>query len=157
LEFGGNCEFAGLIFGRWWRSFFIRLIRVMPIASIGSVVRVTPRDDLQILRGKDDYEIVDDRTPFRVRVLGIIREDDVLIGVSGPAIDGHPRYDGLIAPLLVRCDGSRWESDVLSGVNFKVGSMVARRVSSFPVGHPDGTVIDSYPYIMRYGIIESET
>ena len=128
----------------------------MPIASIGSVVRVTPGDELQILRGKSDYEFVDDRSPFRVRVSDIIHEDGVLIGVSGPVIDGHARYHGLIATLLVRCDDSHWESDVRSGVNFKIGSAVAHRVSDFPVGHPEGTEIDSYPHIVRYGSIESE-
>ena len=128
----------------------------MAIASIGSVVRITAGDELQVLRGKGDYEFVDDRSPFRVRVSDLIREDGVLIGVSGPVVDGLPRYHGLIATLLVRCDDSHWESDVRSGVNFKIGPTVARRVGGFPVGHPDGTAIDCYPHIVRYGIIESE-
>ena len=119
-------------------------------------MRVTPGDELQVLRGKGAYELVEDRSPFRVRVSDIICEDGVLIGVSGPVIDGHARYHGLVATLLVRCDDSHWESDVRSGVNFKIGSTVARRVRDFPVGHPDGTVIDSYPHIVRYGSIESE-
>ena len=110
----------------------------MPIASIGSVVTVTPSDQLQILHGKDDYELVDDRSPFSVRVSDIIREDGILIGVSGSVIDGHRRYHGLIATLLVRCDDSHWESDKSSGVNFKIGSTVARRVCGIPVGYPDG-------------------
>src|SRR4051794_30035810 len=119
----------------------------MPIATIGEVVRITPGDQLQIVRGKGDCEFVEDRTPFKVRVSDIMREDGVLIGVSGPVIDGHPRYHGLIATLLTRMDDSHWETDIHSGVNFKVGRSVARRVRGFPHGHPDGTEIDSYPYI----------
>jgi len=128
----------------------------MPIASIGSIVKVTPGDELQILHGENDYELVDDLSPFRVRVSDIIREDGVLIGISGPVIDGHERFHGLIATLLIRADHSHWESDVRSLVNFKVGSTVARRVNSYPVWHPEGTLIDSFPYIVRFGVIESE-
>ena len=128
----------------------------MAIASIGVVVRVTPGDDLQILRGKGDYELVDDRSPFRVRVSGVLREDDEVIGVTGPVIDGHPRYHGLIATLLTRVDDSHWETDAHSGVNFKIGRSIAHRVSGFPHGHPEGTMIDEYPHIVRYGSIDVE-
>ena len=128
----------------------------MPIASIGSVVRVTPGDRLQIVRGKGDHEFVEDRTPFRVKVADIIREDGALIGVSGTVIDGHPRYHGLIATLLIRLDDSHWELETHSAANFKLGSTVARRVSGVALSQPDGTVIDSYPHIVRYGSIDSE-
>lgn len=126
----------------------------MPIASIGAIVRVTPGDELQIVRGKGDHEFVEDRSPFRVRVSDILREDGALIGVSGPVIDGHSRYHGLVATLLTRMDDSHWETDTRSGVNFKVGRSVAHRVSGLPHSHPDGTQIDEYPHIVRYGSID---
>ena len=126
----------------------------MPIASIGTVVRVTPGDELQIVRGKGDHEFVDDMSPFRVRVADILRDDGVLIGVTGPVIDGHPRYHGLVATLLTRIDDSHWETDTHSGVNFKVGRSVAHRVGGLPHSHPDGTEIDEYPFIVRYGSID---
>jgi hypothetical protein len=128
----------------------------MAIASIGTVVRVTPGDDLQVVRGLGDQEWVDDRSPFRVRVSNILREDGILIGVSGPVIDGHPRYHGLVATLLTRIDDSHWETDTRSGVNFKVGPSVARRVGGLPHSHPDGTLIDGFPFIVRYGNIDVE-
>ena len=127
----------------------------MPIATIGAVVRVTPRDDVQIIQGENDHEFVDDKTPFRVKVEGIIWEEGALIGVFGPVIDGHSGYHGLIATLLTRSDNSQWETDVRSAVNFKLGSTVARRVPGFPHRHPEGTVLDGFPKIVRYGTIEA--
>ena len=126
----------------------------MPIASIGTIVRVMPADELQILRGKGDYEFVDDRSPFRVKVTDMLREDGVLIGVTGPVIDGHPRFHGLIATLLVRFDDSHWETDTHSGANFKIGRTIAYRVPGFSHTHPEGTKIDDYPHIVRYGCID---
>ncbi len=126
----------------------------MPIASIGTVVRVTPGDRLQIVHGKDDYEFVDDRSSFRVRVAEILQEDGALIGVAGPVVDGPPRYQGLVATLLTRIDNSHWESDTHSGANFSVGRTVARRVRSFPHSHPDGIKLDEYPFVVRYGSID---
>lgn len=84
----------------------------------------------------------------------LLHENGVLIGVSGPVIDGHPRYQGLIATLLTRLDDSHWESDTHSGVNFKIGRSVAHRVSGLPHTHPDGTEIEGYPFIVRYGSID---
>ena len=77
----------------------------MPIATIGAEVRVTPGDEIQILRAKGDYEFVDDRTPFTVRVEDVLREDGAVIGVVGPVISGPSRYTGMVATLLTRLDG----------------------------------------------------
>lgn len=117
-------------------------------------MRVTPGDELQIVRGKGDHEFVDDRSPFRVRVSEVLRENGVVIGVTGPVVDGHPRYQGFVATLLTRIDGSQWETDTHSGVNFKIGRNVAHRVGGFPHYHPEGTEINEYPYILRYGSID---
>jgi hypothetical protein len=128
----------------------------MPIATTNAVLTVTPQDLLQILRGKDDSEFVDDRTPFKMRVSEIMREDGVIIGVFGPVIDGPHRYTGMIATLLTRLDGSRWETDMHTQANFKVGQSPARRVADYPHSHPDGTVIDSYPHILRFGGVDAD-
>lgn len=126
----------------------------MPIATIGVEVRVTPSDEIQILRGNGDYEFVDDRTPFTVRVEDVLREDGSVIGVFGPVIAGPSRYTDMVATLLTRLDGSRWEHEVHSATNFKIGIARAQRVAGFPHSHPDGTEIDGYPQIVRYGGID---
>ncbi|HXI50400.1 MAG TPA: hypothetical protein VNH84_02820 [Candidatus Saccharimonadales bacterium] len=128
----------------------------MPIASIGGVLRVTPEDEIQIFRGAGDYEFVDDKSPFKVRVTETLLEDGVLIGVIGPIIEGHPRYSGLVATLLTRIEGSNWELDMHSGANFVIGPTPARRVPGFPHYHPEGTAVDGYPVILRYGGVDAD-
>jgi hypothetical protein len=78
----------------------------MPIATIGVLLTVSPGDALQIVSARDEYEIVDDRSPFTLRVAEILHEDGTIIGVAGPIIDGHPRYLGKIATLTLRTDNS---------------------------------------------------
>jgi len=128
----------------------------MPLATINAILTVTPHDQLQILSGKGDYEIVDDRTPFRMRVSEVMREGDVIIGVFGPVTDGPSRYTGMTATLLTRLDGSRWETDMHTQANFKVGPTQARRVPDYPHSHPDGTVVDGYPQILRFGGVDAD-
>src|SRR4051812_30778954 len=123
----------------------------MPIATINAILTVTPQDLLQILRDPGDWELVDDRTPFTIRVSEIMRESGVIIGVFGPVIDGCDRYQAMIATLLTRLDGSRWETDMRTQANFKVGQSPARRVANHSHWHPEGTVIDSYPQIIGFG------
>jgi len=84
-----------------------------------------------------------------------LQEDGAIIGVAGPVIDGHPRYLGKIATLTIRTDNSHWESDMFSGTNFKVGPTIARRIPAFPLGHPEGTEVDGYPFIIRYGRVDA--
>jgi len=128
----------------------------MPIAAIGVVLKVTPGDDIQIVRGEGDYELVDDRSPFSLKVSELLYEGGILIGVAGPVVDGHPRYRGLVATLMTRIDGSHWETDMHSAAGFKVGSSVARRVTEFSHFHPEGVAIDGYPVIIRYGSVDAE-
>jgi hypothetical protein len=128
----------------------------MPIGTINGVLTVTPQDLIQILRGKGDYEFVDDKTPFKMRVSEIMRERGAIIGVFGPVIDGSGRYAGMTATLLTRLDGSQWENDMHTQANFKVGPTFARRVADYPHSHPDGTVIDRYPQIIRFGGVDAD-
>lgn len=124
----------------------------MPIACIGTIVEVTPGDEIQIIHA-GGHEFIDDREPFRVRVDEVMREDGVVVAVVGPVISGPNRYSGLIATLMLRIDGADWERDQRSAANFKVSISKARRVADFPIGHPDGTSTDGYPLILRYGSI----
>src|SRR5881275_517795 len=96
------------------------------IAIIGAEVRVTPGDDVQIVLGAGKHEFSDDRSPFSLRVAGIMEDAGNIIGVFGDVISGHERYRGLIATLIVRLDHSDWQRDNRSAANFKVGRSVAR-------------------------------
>ena len=128
----------------------------MPIASLNAVLTVTPQDLIQILHSENDYAFIDDKTPFRMRVSEVMREDGTIIGVFGPVIDGPSRYLGMTATVLTRLDGSRWETDMHTQANFKIGPTSARRVSDYPHTHPDGTAIDGYPQIVRFGKVDAD-
>ena len=124
------------------------------IADIGTEVQVTPSDEVQVVRGPHEHEFIDDRSPFCVRVSGILEESGQLVGVFGEVISGHERYRHQTATLLVRLDHSDWSRDNRSAANFKVGRGVARPNGKLPAHHPEGTDISGYPYLMRYGSLD---
>jgi len=126
------------------------------VAKIGTDVRVTPSDDIQIIYSKGHSEFVEDRSSFSFRVSGLIEEAGEVIGVYGGVISGHDRYRGKIVTLLVRLDHSDWRSDNRSAANFKVGEYVARPNGHYPIWHPDGTDV-GFPVILRYGSIDSRS
>ncbi len=126
-----------------------------PIAQMGSVVEVSPSDEIQIVFGLGDYEFVNDRSPFSVTVEGLIRQGEKVIGIYGPVTSGHERYKGLTATLLLRLDNSDWTRDNHSAAGFKVGRGSARPNGRHPVWHPEGTDIEGFPFITRYGTIDS--
>jgi hypothetical protein len=126
------------------------------IGIVGTEVQVTPADPLQIVfGGGGNYEFVDDRSPFSLRVDGMLEEAGEIIGVFGDVISGHPRYQGQIATLLLRLDNSNWRRDNHSMANFKVGRSVARPNGKHPFYHPEGTDVEGYPFIMRFASIDS--
>ena len=47
------------------------------IADIGTVLRVTPDDDLEIASGEGVYDFCDDRTPFYFRVEGHLYDGQI--------------------------------------------------------------------------------
>jgi hypothetical protein len=126
-----------------------------PIGKIGTVVTVTPDDIIQIVLAPERHEYIDDRSPFCVRVAGIMEEAGETIAVFGDVISGHERYRGKIATLLVRLDRSDWRRDNRSAANFKVGTSVARLNGKYPFYHPDGTSIDGFPFVIRFGSLDS--
>jgi hypothetical protein len=125
------------------------------IAQIGTEVRVTPGDDVQIVFAPGRHEFTDDRSPFSLRVAGVIKESGVVIGVFGEVISGHQRYRGQTATLLVRLDHSDWKRDNRSAANFKVGRGIARPNGKHPFYHPEGSDIEGFPFIVRYGSLDS--
>jgi hypothetical protein len=128
-----------------------------PIAKIGTEVHVTPADELQIVFGPGNSQFIDDRSPFSVRVTGLLEEDGNIIGVFGDVLTGHERYRDQIATLLVRFDHSDWRRDNRSGANFKVGSTVARPNGKHPFYHPEGTDIEGFPFILRFASLDSRS
>jgi hypothetical protein len=52
-------------------------------------------------------------------------------------------------------DNADWGRDNRSAAQFKVGRSPARPNGKHPFYHPDGTDIDGFPFIMRFGSIDS--
>jgi hypothetical protein len=122
------------------------------IADIGALLEVTPQDELWVKLGVEACEHIRDFSPFQMRVAGRIEDDGSLIGVFGPVIGGAPRYQGLVASVLVRLDGSDWDRSTQA--NFKVGPRRAERVPRYDFRDPRGTEIRGLPVIGRFGRIE---
>ena len=124
------------------------------IADIGTVLRLTPHDDLQIALGDGVYRDSDDRTPFYFRVQGHLYDGQLFYGLFGPVVSGPSRYERLICNILVRTDATDWRKETRSQVNFKVGPSVVTRNHREHFGHPDGTCLEGYPRISRFGLVE---
>ena len=124
------------------------------IADIGTVLRLTPDDDLQIVLGDGVYCNSDDRTPFNFQVQGRIYDGQLFYGLFGPVLSGPSRYERLICNILVRTDATDWWNETRSQVNFKVGRSVVIRNHYKHFNHPDGTCLEGYPRISRFGMVE---
>ena len=124
------------------------------IADIGSLLEVTPRDDIWVKTSADGCEYVRDLSPFQMRVTGVIHDHGRLIGVYGAVVGGSEPYQRLIASLLVRLDGSDWTQDRSTQANFKVGPVRVERVSAYDYRDPHGTEIAGFPVIGRFGNVE---
>ena len=124
------------------------------IAEIGSILEVTPQDEIWIRTSAGPCEYVRDFSPFRLRVEGLHEERGSLFGVFGPVVGGAPRYQGLTASVLVRLDDSDWKRDRFTQANFKVGPTSVRRVVAYDFHDPRGTEIDGFPEIGRFGHVE---
>jgi hypothetical protein len=125
-----------------------------PIAQIGSILEVTPQDEIWIKTSAEPCEYVRDFCAFRLRVEGLLEERGAVFGVFGPVVGGAPRYQGLIASVLVRLDDSDWTRDRSTQANFKVGPTSVRRVVAYDFRDPRGTEIDGFPEIGRFGHVE---
>jgi hypothetical protein len=128
--------------------------RMAFIADVGTVLRVTPQDDLQVASGDGVWCFCDDRTPFYFRVQGPLYDGQLFYGLFGPVLSGPPRYEGLTCNILVRTDATDWRNETRSQVNFKVGPGVVTRNHREHFGHPEGTCLAGFPRISRFGLVE---
>src|SRR5215207_8885150 len=124
------------------------------IADIGTVLRLMPQDDLQIALGDGVWDFCNDQTPLTFRVQGHLFDGQLFYGLFGPVVSGPSRYEGLICNILVRTDATDWRKEVRGQVNFKVGPGVVTRNHCHHFGHPDGTRLEGYPRISRFGLVE---
>ena len=135
-----------------------------PLATIGALVEVTPWDELQHwLDAETPWTFVDDRTPFRFRVAGELRDDGFFYGLHGPVESGPERYLGLICSIMLRYDESDWHTSTECGASFRVAPSIARRVANYdPSDHcdipfylyPDAIEVEGYPRTSRFGGIQ---
>jgi hypothetical protein len=122
------------------------------LATVGTLVRVTPWDDLQYWRCAEAvWEFVDDRTPFVFRVQGWLEDGHIAYGLYGPVVNGPERYRDLMCSIIVREDGSDWRVESRSSAGFKVGPGVVVRNHEHDFRHPEGTILEGYPRISRFG------
>ena len=128
-----------------------------PIAQIGTKVTVTPAEEVQIIYSPGNHEFVDDRSPFAMMVEGVLKQEGQVVGVYGSVVSGHERYCNQIATLLVRLEGSDWRRDNRSAAGFWVGKSIAHPNGKYPVYHPEGGDIEGFPYIIRFGSIDSRS
>ena len=127
------------------------------IATIGTEVMVTPGADIQIVLRPDRFKFIDDRSPFSIRVGGILEDDGTIIGIYGNIISGHARYRDQIATLFLRVDNADWRKDNRSGSNFKIGQNMANLNGKNHFSHPEGSDIGHFPFIIGYGSIDSRS
>ena len=124
------------------------------IADTGAVLRLTPQDDLQIAWGDGVYDSCDDQTPFYFQVQGHLYDGQLFYGLFGPVLSGPSRHEGLICNILVRTDATDWRNETRGQVNFKVGRSIVTRNHREHFGHPEGTCLEGFPRISRFGLVE---
>ncbi len=123
-----------------------------PLGTVGILVRVTPWDDLQYCPSPDsEWAFVHDETPFVFRVAGWLQDGHISYGLYGPVVGGPERYRDLICSIVVREDGSDWRVETSSSAGFKVGPSVVVRNHMHDFRHPDGTTLEGYPRMSRFG------
>jgi hypothetical protein len=128
------------------------------LAVAGTLVRVTPWDDLQYRPGPDAvWEFVDDPRPFLFRVEGWLQDGHIRYGLHGPVVDGPERYRSLLCSIITRLDGSDWRVESSSQAGFKVGPSIVARNYQHDFRHPDGTTLKGYPQVSRFGLVEVVT
>jgi hypothetical protein len=125
------------------------------LATVGSLVRVTPWDDVQYLaRPESAWEFIDDKTPFVFRVEGWLEDGHIFYGLHGPVVDGAQRYRGLWCSIITRVDGRDWRVESSSQAAFRVGPSVVARNHQYDFRHPEGMILEGYPWMSRFGMVE---
>lgn len=124
------------------------------LADIGSLVRVTPQDDIWVKNPSEKTEYIDDRTPFFMIVDGRLEDGHMFYGVYGKVTSGPERYSGLICSIITRLVADDWRIKHRSQANFKVGHTPVTRNHEFPFYHPQGTKVEGFPVFGRFGEVE---
>jgi len=124
------------------------------IAQIGVQICVTPQDDIWI-KNQNGTTYIDDRSSFFIVTEGHLEDGHMFFGVYGRVIDGSERYKGLICSLISRLSGDDWRIKNSSQANFKVGVSPVYVNHEHSFHHPEGTQIDGFPVIGRFGRIET--
>ena len=128
------------------------------LATIGTLVRVTPWAELQYWPLTEaEWEYVNDRSPFVFRVEGWLEDGHISYGLHGPVVDGPERYRGLLCSIITREDGCDWRVDSSGSAAFKVGPSIVVRDHRHDFRHPQGTLLDGYPRMSRFGKVEVVT
>ncbi len=128
---------------------------MVSLSTTGALVRITPSEELQYWPGPGfDWEFLDDKTPFTFQVAGWLEDGHINYGLHGPVVDGPERYRGLICSIITRVDGSDWRVESSSAANFRVGPNLVVRDHRYDFRHPDGTTLEGYPIISRFGDVE---
>ena len=128
------------------------------LATVGALVRVTPWDDLQYWADPESvWEFVADRAPFVFRVAGWLEDGHLSYGLHGPVIDGPQRYRGLVCSIITREDESDWRVASSGSAGFKVGPNVVVRDHRYDFRHSEGTTLEGYPRMSRFGMVEVVT
>ena len=138
---------------------------MQPIATIGNLVEVTPWDDLQFRESHEsDWIFLEDKTPFRFRVQGKLHNGGDLCGLYGSVESGPALFTGLICSIMIRSEPADWESSRKCQASFKIGPSAVLRSTRYEpekngnivfFKHPDGTYIEGYPQISRFGGVSS--
>lgn len=146
------------------RSIVSQRILMPPLATIGTLIEVSPRDELQHWPDSDAAcSFIDDPSPFRFRVAGELTNEGHFFGLYGPVESGPARYSNLICNIFLRIDDSDWHREHKCGASFKVGPSIAERVASYNPAehseapfhlHPEGTFVRGYPQTSRFGGIQ---
>jgi len=132
----------------------IKWKRMKTLADQGVKIKVTPQDEQIWITTEAGTVYVNDTTPFIIISEGRLEDGHIFYGIYGRVIDGPERYHGLVCSLLTRLDADDWRIRRASQANFKVGKQPVHRDHKFSFTHPEGTQINGYPVIGRFGRIE---
>jgi len=123
------------------------------IAELGTIVQVSPCDDINVYLGSSSKSIVD-RRPFCFKVEERLEDGQVFYGLWGVVVSGHERFQNLICSIIIRMDGADWRKVSKCSARFKVGKTKVIRDHRFDFRHPDGTRILDFPYMSSIGEVQ---
>jgi hypothetical protein len=91
------------------------------------------------------------------RVEGWLEDGHIRYGLHGPVVDGPERYRGLLCSFITRVDGTDWRVESSSQDPFRVGPGIVVLDHRHDFRHPEGTTLEGYPRVSRFGSVEVVT